>query len=762
MCYTDNNAGDAGQPAKPLTASNLEKLLQQQQQEREDRHTDDEEEGVESYVAPPATTDERLEQARIFLSDEDVNVNQGFARRHQEIDAYLRRISDEKIPCDAQVYRDVKNMLFVHKMRMEKQRYEGNRPIDYNRLPKHSQRLGLRDTSKRANFRGAPLREDRPPFTIERKPDQQDFLRAFRADTEQGRALRALEAAAYDATLVDSSLVNEYLEERATAHETEDDRTERFNIRATKRGRRRAAVQIALRSFARNCEQHFAGGWDHRVVRLPPPPVEEPAEPIMFAPLDREQQPRAIHPYRYTRKMLQFHEQQQAIEELINVKAASSDTNLGYIWLDFPNPSHKHAVMRARYGSRIRALALLSYDLLVKQAVQQISHGRSDESEHNNESQAATFVEDWVIPECQELGSSDLPRRTRVRLILDFFTSDPRWPEGYLKTRFASSTLNAPAIAALQEYMKSRSTVMNATVYGISTRLGTELAYVWNRLKGNLVGKHKSRNRQIAIDSLVSYRESRYKRDEERHKTRGGRAPLRDLAQPLNGNEAELTHAQAINLMSDQILRENHENRRPKRVALDEVWSFADHVPTGSRNRNFFSIEQWSGFAHIGADGKARITAAEKRKAGIDDDDFLSSPPRKRQRARDVDDYLDHPVRRYNAVAYESLNPDNPNPSRRLPPEEIGFVQVEETPEGRAPEIGSGELMPPEIKDFDYLRDGHVLENAPDMKENHQEGPPYFPFAETPFMQVLLGRQVANDMAPGTLEPLLYTGDDVI
>lgn len=707
-------------------------------------------EDIESYVPPLPTTDERLEQARIFLSDEDVNVNYEFARKHQEIDAYLRRISDEQTSCNAAVYREVKDMVFVHKMRMDTQKYEGNRAIDYNRLPKHSQRLGLRDTSERASLRGAPLREDHPPFTIERKDDQQEFLHAFRAKNERGQALRDLEAAAYNATLFDSALVNEYLEERVEADETENHKAERFDTRATKRGRRRAAVQIALRSFARNCEQHFAGGWNHRVVRLPPPHVEEPPEPTMFAPLDREQRPRVAHPYRYTRRILQFQETQKQLEERINLKLAADDSNEGYSWLDFPNPSHKPTVVMARIENRLKILALLTYEVKVKLGYHEIQHG-------NHTGTAARFVREWVVGVREELGTSDLSQQEKVACVLDYYDHEPRWPEDYLESRTEWSPLSPQMIAALQRFVKSRSGVINATAHRLITRLATELADVWFQLKHNRLAEEETRNRRAALNALRRGRKTRIARRLQQNKDHRTYAPLRELAQPLNDNDAEATDAEAVYLMSNQILRENNENSRPPKVVLDEVWSFSAHLPTESTNRNYFSLEQWSGYAPIRAGEAVRLTAAAKRKADVEDDS-LAYPASKRQRADENDDVKDNnsrDVRQYNAVAYEPLNPDNPIPSRRLAPEDIGFVQVEESPQKRIPTIGSGDLMPPEMKNFDYQRDGHVLENAPDVKENHQEGPPLFPFAETPLMQVLLGKQIADDMAPGMLESLL-------
>ena len=738
----------SGNPVKPLTTTNLDKFAEQQQQEQRQQVTSDEE--YEEYHPAPPTTDERLEQARIFLSEEDVNLHRDFARKHQEVEAYLRKIADERTPCNLNVYHEVKIMLDVHTKRMDKQRYEGNRPIDYSRLPKHSQRLGLRDMSERASLRGAPLREDHPPFTLERKPDHNEFLSALRADTDHGRELRTLEAEAYDATLVDSSLVNEYLEERAAAEdEAEDAIAERFRVRATKRGRRRAAVQIALRSFARNFEQHFAGGWDHRVVRLPPAPPEKPAEPIMFMPLDRDQRPERIYPYRYTKKVVRFQEEQRLREQDVCEKLAQPDTDIEPI--EFPKPSHKRAVIKARCENRFRALALLLFDVIVALA--------SEEATEESRKIGAGFVELSVLPALLEIGDVKLPQQTKVRLALEFLRQDRDWLKNAIQRGSDVEPLDSQGISVLQQFIESQSPTLDQTIDGLMSTLAREIAELFIHIEQDRFEAEHLELRERSRKTLRNWRQIQYRDDPSRRREHGKHVALQALAQPLNGNEGEVSHSEAINLLSDQILWENHANQRPQKVTHDEMWSFAPHLPAEMKSRNFFSIDQWSGFKAAKPGEEACEPGALKSKAD-EANDSLPFPFGKRPPEADADsDSLPLPKPQHTTVTYKSLNPDDPNPSRRLPPEEIGFVQVQEASREHTPEIGSGDLMPPEIMEFDFLRDGHVLENAPDMKEDHQEGLPFFPFAETPFMQAIMGRQIEDDMVPcepKTYHPLIY------
>ena len=189
-------------------------------------------------------------------------------------------------------------MLRVHQSQIEQHNNPGLPRITERLIPTQSARLALIDTSDRAQLRGAPLREDHPPFTIERPDDHEIFRDGLRAPTDRGRELRRTERNGFNEVLQDPALVQRHLEEGSQ-------RTEhgRFDVRATKRGRTRAAVQIALRSFATNREQHFVGGWRHRVLRLPAEPLPEPSVPAMALPA-KGAEGSSIDPFEWTKKVL--------------------------------------------------------------------------------------------------------------------------------------------------------------------------------------------------------------------------------------------------------------------------------------------------------------------------------------------------------------------------------------------------------------------------------------------------------------------------
>lgn len=195
---------------------------------------DPEEDGWES---PPATVDERLLQARNFLSDEDPDSQRDFAKRLEAIGNYLRKLANEEVPCDIKVYKEVQDMLRVHQSRMNQQNGQILPPFEERLLPRQSVRLALFDMD-RAQLRGAPLRDDHPPFTIKRPVDHDAFIEALRANTPRGQALRKIENDAYSQILNDPSLVREHMKKRTSRPRMKDlilgRRTEVVNVRLYK------------------------------------------------------------------------------------------------------------------------------------------------------------------------------------------------------------------------------------------------------------------------------------------------------------------------------------------------------------------------------------------------------------------------------------------------------------------------------------------------------------------------------------------------
>lgn len=456
---------------------------------------------------------ERLDQARVFLSHENVNLSLNFEDRHKQIDDYIRKLADDKIECDVRVYNEVQGMLRVHQSRMDKQ---NNQDLERTDLPavSLSQRLSLGELDDRTPIPGATLRDDRPLFTTERPPDLSLFLRTLQGNTSRGQELRKLESEGRQEVKTDPSVIKDVLEEGDSV--TQD---ETFDIRARKRGRRQAAIEIALRSFATNDEQHYQGGWQHNFLRLP-------SEPLVRRP----------------------------------------------------------------------------------ESVLTISTGKENEGD---------------------------------------YTSPYRWTKRYLAFR-----------------------------------------------------KHQKD---------APYRDA-------------NEGALQELAQPLSEAQQVFSEDRAVELIEDAILKELHENRAPRKIKYTHDWSLVAKTPDMDETIDYFAPGRW----HPAP--KESATSAGKRKA---EEALVTEPP---------------PKRSHFAVAYSPLGSPSDPPSQRLPPEELGFEVHKEGSRDHTPEMGAGDLMPPEIKQFDYRRDRNLLENAPDKKEQHWPGAASFMFGETGYLSALASREIAKGL----------------
>ncbi|KAI9747284.1 MAG: hypothetical protein M1835_002154 [Candelina submexicana] len=283
-------------PTAPLTTENVGRL----NEEEAVKHG----KTFKPYVRPVATPNERLAQARIFLSDEDIYCDRDFAERWSAIDNFMRKLSDEKIEVDLKIYDEVKAMLWVHKQRMDKVDQPDPPSIEFEtQFPPFSLRLPSDHPAAKEEAEIVFRREDHPPFTVERKPDHLEFLHAFRGNNVIGKELRTLESKAYFATLKDPKLVNQKA------------RVETFQTRATQRGSRRAAIQTALRTLARNTEQHYRGDWVNRVITLPQPVPEIP-EPVMSMALPEDERPKSPDPFECTKKYQKYESEQRNVEIL--------------------------------------------------------------------------------------------------------------------------------------------------------------------------------------------------------------------------------------------------------------------------------------------------------------------------------------------------------------------------------------------------------------------------------------------------------------
>lgn len=167
------------------------------------------------HEQPPVN--ERLEQIKTFLADEDANRCLDFKDKLKEIQEYLDHVEKHNIPRDWKLFKDAKVMTETQADwhdRMDKTSLGGPLCVDSPQIQPYSTRLmsnevtlAIRET-KELNGTQTQVRENRPPFTVQRTKDHPIFLRAIKLDArktltdlteeEQNRNLFKIESRAYN------------------------------------------------------------------------------------------------------------------------------------------------------------------------------------------------------------------------------------------------------------------------------------------------------------------------------------------------------------------------------------------------------------------------------------------------------------------------------------------------------------------------------------------------------------------------------------
>lgn len=149
------------------------------------------EQQFKGYRQPPI--EDRLVEARNFLADEDPNRCLGFREKLAEIDEYLAYIKDQKFSFDEKLYRDVKIMSDTHHDwddRVQKGWVDtscGTEPLIQlasNRLLTGSR---VEELQRKREAMGVEeqMRDEYPPFSIERSGDYGGFIRALGVESNQ-------------------------------------------------------------------------------------------------------------------------------------------------------------------------------------------------------------------------------------------------------------------------------------------------------------------------------------------------------------------------------------------------------------------------------------------------------------------------------------------------------------------------------------------------------------------------------------------------
>lgn len=171
---------------------------------------------------PQPPPDERLQAAFNFLADEDPDRCLDFDSMIVEIEAYVKHLEDHKIPCSAQLLKDVQTMAATHRD-WEQSRNEP--PADTTcdesqRARRISPRLICVETAQRLRAERQALgtiaqaRHDYAPFSVFREHDHGDFIHAMKEDAavdpdelNSATGLVTAEARAYNWTLLDPIMI---------------------------------------------------------------------------------------------------------------------------------------------------------------------------------------------------------------------------------------------------------------------------------------------------------------------------------------------------------------------------------------------------------------------------------------------------------------------------------------------------------------------------------------------------------------------------
>ena len=227
---------------------------------------------------------------------------------------------------------------------------------------------------------------------------------------------------------------------------------------------------------------------------------------------------------------------------------------------------------------------------------------------------------------------------------------------------------------------------------------------------------------------------------------------LRDLGKSLTQDSNSPNEAQAVELLLHEIFRENQEEPPSQKPSHEENWRFASELPDRTPPDRFFSLDRWPLPVSTASapSPDVSIKSMQHIKRHVTEHPDKETKQIKKRKPPSTPIPLAAPARKRNfyAVPYTPLGESNGEPSRRLPPEELGFDEHPEASRDHTPEPGNGDLMPNEIRRFDFAIDAPMLD-APEPKETHFPGDPNFPFAETPFVQSVISNQIERGSAGG-------------
>lgn len=420
----------------------------------------------------------------------------------------------------------------------------------------YSERLPIVDPNWKARIETSLGREKRSPYAILWEPGHDQFITTLRAryDINDEEALPNVESHAYATTLRRS---------RPVECLTETD----LKARAIRRGRHRAMLQTALRTLATNKEQDYRGGWWPPVVDPAPQP---PSNQQRTAPLpSNDLESSSQDPFFYTKRYLEFRNQQRLLERLVIANGLSDDISEEWAHAGqhvFAKPFTSVSIIKARMAKTAKFLSSVLLRFTGGESITRLTASPPDLPPEQ--------VQHW---------------KQRALLI----RSIQAGARTYTGPKYPGTTLLDPH--------ELRTLQMMSQVYlsEVSRENIRQFGRKFGQLYQKLMQQFHSIGQSLEVRSALVQRARRAIKTRRRamvtsfpDRTEQSLSVV-ELATPLHTGRGRLTHKTAARLVQSRIAEECHQSTRRATTDHRQLWSFSASIPAEIRRRQWFSLEKW-------------------------------------------------------------------------------------------------------------------------------------------------------------------------
>lgn len=592
-------------------------------------------------------------------------------------------------------------------------------------------RLPPSDPEREIRLQGQLQNNDLFPFSLEERSDDEAFFAAFNDRGDEGAYLRRLDRDGFNEIMSCPSLASR------KPHLPD----ETFEQRAKKRGRDSAALQLALRLFCGNHEQHYGSLADQRLVDFPPTLTSKFKEP---------KESKGRDAFQCTKRNARFRAEQfeyEKVEPNSRPTASEEQTKSGVQHPRIINPLAWSGVREANKEIEGILLQRLVWKILVM-AARRINQGSYPQSLEEQ------FVQSqWgSIVACQ---TDELGHRSDIQdLVFEYITCllgeeyqlGPNFTGRIYDYSVSPSSIRMlNSLASAEQPSSIQSSLRERALCPVAMRI----LYLFSETSDNKA--NEKQGTAMEPNETMTPPEERVEHFEEqrqflrqitpRWKSEGRYLSLKDVVKPFRSGLSVSEATSDLNIMSAVLAVEN--TRDPKHYDLDydQIWSFSRELPTYSKVRNFFSMKFY--------DGTLREDVIDPWEEGSEYNyEELADYTQSHNQMPGTSDKIEH------RIPY--IPPPKPQPLTQASLD--GSAPNDPAPNDPAPEVGSGKIMPLPLVNFDPEK----LKVEPVEKVKKWRIAKYFPgrlgnfsLPETGFIEAAMGAQIQKDL-DGKVHRLLY------